>query len=144
MSHNGSTEPLVERVHPAAVPDPEVLPRAERRKFSVEYKLRILEEADHCTQRGETGALLRREGLYSSHLEKWRTQRARGLLGGSSAEKRGRKTKESVEVENEQLRQENERLQARLERAELIVDVQKKLSLLLGLTMDETHKEESK
>ena len=63
-------------------PDPQVTPKAERRRFNTEYKLRILSEADACTERGQLGALLRREGLYSSHLEKWREQRARcGVTG---------------------------------------------------------------
>ena len=62
-------------------PDPEVLPKAERRQFSAEYKLRLLAEADRCSEPGQIGALLRREGLYSSHLSKWRQQRERGALG---------------------------------------------------------------
>lgn len=62
-------------------PDPEVLPKAERRQFSAEYKLRVLAEADRCSEPGQIGALLRREGLYSSHLSKWRQQRERGALG---------------------------------------------------------------
>ena len=72
-------------------PDPQVVPTAERRKFSTEYKLRILAEADECTERGAIGALLRREGLYSSHLEKWRKQREHGALEGLGSQKRGRK-----------------------------------------------------
>ena len=72
-------------------PDAQVFPKAERRKFSAEYKLRILAEADECTVRGELGALLRREGLYSSHLDKWRKQRERGALAGLRGRKRGRK-----------------------------------------------------
>jgi transposase len=144
MSHNGSTQPLVERGQPAPVPNPEVLPRAKRRQFSAEYKMRIVEEADRVTKRGEIGALLRREGLYSSHLDKWRTLRARGQLGALSATTRGRKPRDSKEEEIERLRQENERLRARLEQAELIIDVQKKLSLLLGLTTDESQEDESK
>jgi transposase len=144
MSHNGSTQSLAEREEPAAVPDPEVLPRAARRQFSAEYKLRIVEEADRCTKRGEIGALLRREGLYSSHLDKWRTLRARGQLPGSATGKRGRKPKDPAEEENEHLRKENEQLRTRLEQAELIIDVQKKISLLLGLMTTETQKDESK
>lgn len=112
-------------------PDPQVLPRAERRQFSAEYKLRILTEADGCTERGEIGALLRREGLYSSHLEKWRKQRARGALAGLGGEKRGRKPDPQA-AETARLQRENEQLRARLERAEHIIDVQKKLAHLLG------------
>lgn len=144
MSHNGSTRPLSEREQPVPLPEPEVVPRASRRQFSAEYKLRIVEEADRCTKRGEIGALLRREGLYSSHLDKWRTLRARGQLYGPSAKSRGRKPKDPKEEELERLRQENERLRARLEQAELIIDVQKKLSLLLGLQTDDTDEDESK
>jgi len=118
-------------------PDPEVVPKAERRKFSAEYKVRILEEADRCTERGEIGALLRREGLYSSHLSTWRRQRDQGILSGLSPKKRGRKGKDDLEKELVELRREKKRLQARLEEAEMIIDVQKKLSRLLGLATEE-------
>ena len=119
----------------AGVPDPEVIPQAQRRRFSAEYKRRILEEVDRCTQPGEIGALLRREGLYSSHLSKWRQQRERSQLQGLAPNKRGRKTvtKAELEAELSKLDQENRRLQARLEQAETIIEVQKKLSQLLGL-----------
>ena len=121
------------------VPDPEVVPQAGRRRFSADYKRRILEEVDRCTQPGEIGALLRREGLYSSHLSKWRQQRARGQAQGLALRKRGRKaaTKSELEAELHQLRQEQERLEARLEQAETIIEVQKKLSQLLGLIPSE-------
>jgi len=118
-------------------PDPEVVPKAERRKFSAEYKVRILEEADRCTERGEIGALLRREGLYSSHLSTWRRQRDQGILSGLSPKKRGRKGKDELEKELGALRRENKQLQARLEEAEMIIDVQKKLSRLLGLATEQ-------
>ncbi len=75
----------------AAMPDPEVRPKPKHRRFSAEYKKRILDEAAHCTRRGELGALLRREGLYSSLLDKWRHQQARGALAGLGAHKRGPK-----------------------------------------------------
>ena len=117
--------------------DPEVVPKAKRRKFSAEYKVRILEEADRCTERGEIGALLRREGLYSSHLSTWRRQRDQGILSGLSPKKRGRKGKDDLEKELAELRRENKRLQARLEEAEMVIDVQKKLSRLLGLATEE-------
>ncbi len=120
----------------AQVADPEVLPRAERRQFSGPYKLRILEEAERCTERGQIGALLRREGLYSSHLSKWRRQRAAGQLQALSGQKRGRKGQEVGAEELVRLQRENERLRARLERAEMIIDVQKKLSRLLGLPVE--------
>jgi transposase-like protein len=121
---------------PPDIPDPEVVPKAKRRKFSAEYKVRILEEADRCTERGEIGALLRREGLYSSHLSTWRRQRDQGILSGLRPKKRGRKGKEELEKELAKLRRENKRLQARLEEAEMIIDVQKKLSRLLGLATE--------
>ena len=121
---------------PSQAPDPEVLPRAERRRFSGQYKLRILEEVDRCTERGQIGALLRREGLYSSHLSKWRQQRAEGQLQALSPHKRGRKAQGAGVEELVQLQRENERLRARLEQAEMIIDVQKKLSRLLGLPVE--------
>lgn len=125
------------------VPEPEVLPRAKRRRYSAEYKLRILEEADARTQRGQIGALLRREGLYSSHLSTWRQQRSLGQLEGLSPKKRGPKLQDPAVEEVARLRRENERLRARLEQAEMIIDVQKKLSKLLGLTPDEAEMNES-
>jgi len=121
----------------SSIPDPQVTPKTERRRFSGEYKLRILAEADGCSERGQVGALLRREGLYTSHLEKWRRQRERGSLAALSAQKRGGKV-DTQAVELSRLRAENERLQVRLQQAETILEVQKKLSLLLGLTMVES------
>lgn len=118
-------------------PDPEVVPQAKRRRFTVEYKLRILEEADRCTEPGQVGALLRREGLYASHLSNWRKTRDRWQLEAFRAQKRGRKTKYPDEAELAKLRRENERLRGELEKAEIIIDVQKKLSRLLGLTPPE-------
>src|SRR5512136_788507 len=114
------------------VPDPEVVVKAQRRHFTAEYKRRILQEADACTQSGEIGALLRREGLYSSHLNTWRRQRARGELQGLTPAKRGRKGDPQA-AENARLLRETVRLKAQLARAELIIDVQKKVSQLLGL-----------
>ncbi len=122
---------------PTDIPDPEVVPKAKRRKFSAEYKRRILEEADNCTESGQIGALLRREGLYSSHLSTWRRQRDRGVVKGLSPKKRGRKRKDELEREVTRLQRENERLQASLEQAETIIEVQKKLSRLLGLATEE-------
>jgi transposase-like protein len=112
-------------------PDPQVIPKAERRRFSAEYKQRILAEADACTERGQIGALLRREGLYSSHLDKWRKQRARGVLQALTPQKRGPKP-DPLAAEIAQLRHENAQLRTRLQRAEHIIDVQKKLAELLG------------
>ena len=122
-------------------PDPEVVPKAKRRQFSAEYKLRILAEADACTKRGEIGALLRREGLYSSHLDKWRKQRDRGALAGLQSKKRGRKPDPQA-AEIARLQRENEQLRTRLERAEHIIDVQKKLAQLLGTMPKETPNDE--
>jgi transposase-like protein len=121
----------------ATVPNPEVAAKAERRRFTAEYKRRILQEADACGQSGEVGALLRREGLYSSHLTAWREQRQRGELQGLTATKRGRKADPQA-AEIARLSRENERLKAQLERAETIIDVQKKLSQMLGLTSTES------
>jgi transposase-like protein len=112
--------------------DPEVVPKAERRQFSAEYKLRILAEADACSQRGEIGALLRREGLYSSLLDKWRKQRDRGALQALRPQARGPKV-DAQAAEIARLQREIERLQLRLQKAETIIEVQKKLSVLLGL-----------
>jgi transposase-like protein len=112
------------------MPDPEVPAKAKRRTFSAEYKLRILEEADNCTEPGEVGALLRREGLYSSNLTQWRRQREAGGLGGLRPKKRGRK-KDQQAAENAKLRRENERLRKQLEQAEFIIAAQKKLAQAL-------------
>ena len=109
-------------------PDPEVV-ALPRRRFTAAYKQRILAEAEACTERGELGALLRREGLYSSHLTRWREQRRAGQL---EPQKRGRKAN-SRAAEVARLQRENERLKAQLERAELVIDTQKKLCQLFNL-----------
>lgn len=116
-------------------PDPEVKPATPRRRFSAKEKLRILEEADACTEPGEIGALIRREGIHSPYLSRWRQARDRGQLNGLRAKKRGPKRTVDRELakENAALQRENERLRARLEQAETIIEVQKKLSQLLGL-----------
>ena len=113
--------------------DPEVKVKPERRRFTAEYKLRILEEADSCTGPGQIGALLRREGLYSSNLTQWRLQRAEGVLQALTPRKRGPKVDPLTE-ENAALRRRIDRLEAELKRAETIIEVQKKVSELLGLT----------
>jgi transposase-like protein len=117
-------------------PDPEVVPQAKRRQFTIEYKSRILAEVERCQEPGQVGALLRREGLYSSHLSRWRQLRTAGKLSTPGSQKRGPKPKSQVK-EMAQLRRENKRLRSQLEQAELVIDVQKKLSQLLGL-MSET------
>ena len=97
-------------------PDAEVLMKASRRRFTAQYKHQILDLADRCTQPGEIGALLRREGLYSSHLSKWRTQREQGALAGLKPRKRGRKAgaRSADAVRVEQLERDNEKLRAKL------------------------------
>jgi len=122
-----------------ALPDPEVRPKAKHRRFTAEYKKRILDEADACTTAMQRGALVRREGLYSSHLTAWRRQRAHGILDGLAPKKRGVKPN-PLALENAQLRHENERLQEQLHRAETIIEVQKKVSQLLGLPTAPTPK----
>ena len=112
------------------MPDPEVSTKAKRRSFTAQYKRRILEEADRCTKPGEIGAMLRREGLYSSNLSKWRREREAAELAGLAPKKRGRKPdKEAAELAK--LRRENERLRKQLDQAELIIAAQKKLARLL-------------
>lgn len=111
-------------------PDPEVSPTPKRRLFTAAYKLRILEEADRCEQHGGIGNLLRREGLYSSHLSTWRRQRNTGQLQALSPQKRGPKKDEQA-AEVAALHRENERLRAQLAQAELIITAQKKLSQAL-------------
>jgi len=119
------------------LPNPEVPEKAERRRFSAEYKLKILRQADECRDPGSLGALLRREGLYSSNLTTWRRQREEGTLLALNPKKRGRKAsaQNPLLMENEHLRQENDRLQKRLHQAELIIEVQKKVSQILGIPL---------
>ena len=110
--------------------DVEVPPRAQRRQYTAEYKQRILDEADRCTEPGEIGALLRREGLYSSLLSKWRQQRDAAVKSALD-QKRGRKPADPLNGEVNRLRQENARLKRDLERAEKVIEVQGKVSELL-------------
>ena len=123
------------------MPDTEVVAKAKRRRYTAEYKLRILRELDSRQGQGETGALLRREGLYSSHLTSWRRQRERDELGGLTPHKRGPKLDPQV-VELAKLKHENERLRERLRQAELIIDVQKKVAQMLGVPVEETQPDE--
>jgi transposase len=122
---------------PATQPlDPEVPEKPLRRRFTAEYKLRILKEADAChAQGGEIGALLRREGLYSSHLITWRRQREEGSLEALQAKKRGRKEKDPRAREMEALQKENRRLKDRLEKANIIIEFQKKVADILGIPL---------
>jgi len=121
----------------AAPPDPEVPAKAARRRFTAEYKLRVLTLADACNEPGCLGKLLRREGLYGSNLNTWRNQRDRGVLSALAPKKRGRKesVRDPLHAENEKLRKENERLSSRLRQAEIIIDVQKKISQILGIRL---------
>ncbi len=118
-------------------PETEVSAKATRRTFTKEYKLGILDQADRCTGSGEIGKLLRREGLYSSHLTSWRAQRREGTLR-ALGRKRGPKTKKTKDqLDIEKLQRENERLRKRLAYAEKIITVQKKLSEVLGIELEE-------
>ncbi len=121
---------------PITRPDPEVRPKAKRRQFTTEYKKRVLDEADACATPAERGALVRHEGLYSSHLNAWRQQRDQGILDGVDSKKRGRK-RDPLAVENARLQRENERLKKQLQRAETIIEIQKKVSQLLGIPLAE-------
>ena len=121
--------------HPKAVPDPEVPEKTVRRKFTAAYKLRILKEAERCTKPGQVGALLRREGLYSSSLTSWRRQAARGLVPkkrGPVAQKADPHVRRITVLERE-----NEKLVHKLKQAELIIDVQKKVAELLKRSSEE-------
>lgn len=119
---------------PPPAPDPEVPEQARRRQFSAEYKLGILSAADGCDP-GEIGALLRREGLYSSHLSTWRRQQREGALGALERKKRGRKTTPLNPLSHkvEELERENRKLKGQLKQAEAVIEVQKKISEILGL-----------
>jgi len=118
--------------------DPEVPEKTPRRRFSAKYKLEVLKRADACTQPGELGALLRKEGLYSSNLTTWRRQRDQGLLNALSPKKRGRKKIEKNPLAQEvaTLQKETERLRRKLKKAETIIEVQKKISEMLGISQD--------
>ena len=121
----------------AAGPDPEVTARHRRRRFTTKYKIEILRKADACTQAGEVGALLRREGLYSSLLSTWRRQRE----GGLTPKKRGRKA-HLVDPKLKKLEHENRVLQRRLKKAEAIIEFQKKVHELLGIPLKPFESEE--
>jgi len=124
------------------LPETEVIEKAKRRQYTAEYKLHILREVDKCQVSGEIGALLRREGLYSSHLTTWRRQRERGELDGLSPQKRGPKADPQA-AELVRLQCENERLRKRLMKAELIIEVQKKVSQILGVALPENEADEA-
>ena len=132
---------------PAAVgmgrPNPEVVARAKRRIFTGDYKRRVLAEADKAKEEsGGIGALLRREGLYSSHLTTWRHERAAGILQSLTPQKRGPKSRRSpFDDENQKLQRENQHLREELRNAEIVIDVQKKVAALLGRPLGTTDRE---
>jgi transposase-like protein len=117
-----------------------------RRRFTAAYKLRIVQEADQCDQPGAIGALLRREGLYSSHLTSWRRQRDQGALQGLNPKKRGRKAKpdDPSAKRISKLERENQRLKNQLRKAEIIIEAQKKISEILGIDQNQEDVDESR
>ena len=124
--------------HARPTPDPEVVAKPKRRKFTAQYRLRILEEAESCTQPGEVGRLLRREGLYSSHLTEWRRARREGWLQGLTPSKRGRKPAERnpLSAKVHKLEAKVARLEKELHTAHTILDVQGKVAGLLGFSLE--------
>jgi len=120
------------------IPETEVRERAVRRRFTAEYKLRILKEAESCTERGQLGALLRREGLYSTNLITWKHQMEKGTLDALSPRKRGPKAKrpDPLARRNAELERENQKLKKKLRQAETIIDVQKKISEILQIPLN--------
>ena len=127
-----------------STPDPEVVEKARRRRFSARYKLKVLEEADRCSQPGEVGVLLRREALYWSNLQTWRKQREEGSLQGLSPKTRGRKSepRNPLAGKVKALERENRRLQRKLQRTEILLDIQKKASELLEIPLQTVEDEE--
>jgi transposase-like protein len=115
--------------------------KPKRRRFSAEYRLRIVREADGCKEPGEIGALLRREGLYSSLLSSWRRQRDAGALAGLEPKKRGPKAK-AVDPRVKHLERENARLKRKLDQAETIIDIQKKVAGMLGIPLKSSEADE--
>ena len=120
----------------APVPPTEVPFRGQRRAFTAEYKLRVLHELDACRAPGEVGAVLRREGLYSSHATAWRQQRKKGALAALSDVHRGRKGRSAEQRENERLTKEVARLNKRLERVYGLLEIQKKIAAILGVPLN--------
>lgn len=141
QSSHQKDQPSSSALVPGAVVNGEVLPRAQRRRFSAEYKRRILQEADQCRQPGQVGMLLRREGLYSSHLSCWRQQRELGELGTLRP---GKPAADPAVKVVARLQREVTRLQGRLDQAEKIIAVQKKLCDLLGLPSEDRLRADSK
>ena len=138
MKENGTALESREGTHSAAAPpDAEVVDKPSRRRFSPSYKLRILEEVDRCTESGEVGRILRREGLYSSSLATWRKAARNGSLRALS-KKRGRKPERNpLDEKVRKLERQNARLENELRKAHLIIDVQGKVAGLLGISLDD-------
>jgi transposase-like protein len=123
---------MIDAQRRTASPDPEVTPKAKRRIFAAAYKKKILAEADAAAGSGQIGELLRREGIYSSTLTRWRRERD-SAVDSAFSQKRGPEPKRNpLTAENEKLRRQNQRLQEDLRKAEIIIDVQKKVAMLLG------------
>ena len=118
-----------------AEPDPEVPERAKRRRFTAEYKERVVRAADACRKPGEVGALLRREGLYSSHLTAWRKQMREHGVQGLFVKRRGPAPKPKPSARELQLEREKRKLEKKLAKAELIIEFQKKVHALLGIPL---------
>ena len=139
-AHRADVVPI--KVAPAGAsvsskPDPEVSSEPKpRRRFTAAYKLRILQQADACTESGQIGALLRKEGIYSSNLTTWRKQREKGILDSLTPKKRGRKEMEKNPLSETvaRLQKDNQRLMEKLNKAKMIIEVQKKISEILGLS----------
>ena len=130
--------PRAEASHARPTPNPEVVAKPKRRQFTAQYRLRILEEAERCTQPGEVGRLLRREGLYSSHLTAWRKARRQGSLQGLTPNKRGAKPAERnpLSAKVRELEAKVTRLEKDLHTAHTILEVQGKVAGLLGLSLN--------
>lgn len=148
-AHGGTQAPQGGCVPPwgAAVepPNPEFVEKKRRRKFTAKYKLEILERADSCTKPGQLGALLRREGLYSSNLTCWRRQREKGILKALKPKKRGRKQIEKNPLSQRvaSLERDNKKLKHKLQQAEKIIEVQKKISEILGIPQETNERSKS-
>lgn len=144
---SGISSPAASSISPGMNPtsDPEVLEKPVRRKFTADYKLKIVQEADSCTAHGQIGALLRREGLYSSHLSTWRRQLRRGTLQALSPKKRGpqKQSPNPLAQKVARLEKENQRLFKKLKQAETIIEVQKKISELMEIPLDKNTGETS-
>lgn len=126
--------------------DPEIQEKAHRRRFTAAYKLEILQKAEECTRPGQLGALLRRERLYHSNLTQWRRQKEKKDLEGLAPRKRGNKVvddRKELSEENRRLRREVDRLEKRLNRAETIIDIQKKISEMLGIPQNPVENDEN-